>query len=226
MNSSSTIDVKMLMEIAEMKRIYAALEPCLLKTTPYCLTVTSAMLGEGKTTVVAGIAAATATQFNKRVLVMDLNWRSPAINSYFGVDLIDAEKFTKIESISGLVTHSNTVANLDVLPSIKPGTNRDGNPLDETALAVKMIEQARNEYDVIFIDTSAIFPTNRRMMDPVTIAKTSDGAVLMVLANKTSRQQVKRARIILETADVNILGVIVNQWKNPIAWTISLSFAG
>ena len=49
--------------------------------------------------------------------------------------------------------------------------------------------------------------------------------LMVVLANATPRQQVKRAQTTLDTAGTNIIGVIVNQWKNPIAWTISRNFA-
>jgi Mrp family chromosome partitioning ATPase len=54
------------------------------------------------------------------------------------------------------------------------------------------------------------------MIDPVTMSKTADGVVLVALANVTPRQQLKRAHMFLETAGANVLGVIVNQWKNPI----------
>jgi len=40
---------------------------------------------------------------------------------------------------------------------------------------------------------------------------------LVVLANVTPRQPLKRSRMFLETAGANVLGVIVNQWKNPLA---------
>jgi hypothetical protein len=37
------------------------------------------------------------------------------------------------------------------------------------------------------------------------------------MANETHRTQVKRSHILLETAGANVLGLIVNQWKNPLA---------
>jgi Mrp family chromosome partitioning ATPase len=54
------------------------------------------------------------------------------------------------------------------------------------------------------------------MMDPVTIAKAADGVALVVMANVTPRQHVKRANLFLANAGANVLGVVVNQWKNPL----------
>jgi len=69
----------------------------------------------------------------------------------------------------------------------------------------------------VLIDTSKVFPLNRRMIDPIEVAKNADGAVMVVLTYGPPRQPVKKARYALETAGVKILGVIVNQWKNPLA---------
>jgi len=76
--------------------------------------------------------------------------------------------------------------------------------------------QAREAYDMVIIDTSAILPTNRSMVDPVTFSKAADGIVLLVLNYVTPKQDVKRAYMILETSGARVLGVVVNQWKNPI----------
>jgi Mrp family chromosome partitioning ATPase len=53
-------DVKVLAEIAEMKRIYLAVKNALIQSSPACLVVTSGSPGEGKTTMAAGFAAIAA----------------------------------------------------------------------------------------------------------------------------------------------------------------------
>jgi Mrp family chromosome partitioning ATPase len=213
MNPSLPKETKALVQIAEMYRIYSAINHSLLKSTPASLVVTSAERGEGKTTVVVGLATMAAIKDKKKVLAIDLNWQDPALHTYFGLDLIEGEKFMNGDSIKDLVQDSG-VNNLDVLAAIKSGTD-----IDEThgnAIAQKLIQQARNVYEVILIDTSKMFPTNRRMMDPVVLSKIADGVALVVLAKVTSRQQAKHAQKVLETTGANILGVIVNQWKNPM----------
>jgi Mrp family chromosome partitioning ATPase len=106
---------------------------------------------------------------------------------------------------------------MDVLPALNEqalGQPRNG---EEQKLAEKLIEKARAAYDIIFIDTSKIFPTNRRMIDPLVIAQKADGVALVVAAGKTSRQVVKQAQFALETAGAAILGVIINDWQNPLS---------
>ena len=213
MNPSLPKETKALVQIAEMYRIYSAINHSLLKSIPASLVVTSAERGEGKTTVVVGLATMAAIKDKKKVLAIDLNWQDPALHSYFGLDLIDSENFMNGGSIKDLVRDSG-VSNLDVLSAIKSGTD-----IDETrvnAIAQKLIQQARDIYEIIVIDTSKMFPTNRRMIDPVALSKIADGVTLVVLAKVTSRQQAKRAQTVLETTGANILGVIVNQWKNPM----------
>jgi hypothetical protein len=55
------------------------------------------------------------------------------------------------------------------------------------------------------------------MMDPVSLSKVADGTALVVLANVTPRQRAKHAQVLLETAGANVLGVVVNQWRNSLA---------
>ena len=211
------------MEIVEMKRIFSAVEPFLVKSTSACLAVTSAVQGEGKTSVTAGLSAIAAQQLKKKVLTIDLNWRAPKLHKYFGLDQIPFEKFSSGAIIGDLIQNSG-LDSLDILSAMQSTASEAIKNGDENAIFSELIKQARNSYDIIFIDTSAIFPANRHMMDPVAISKIADGVVMVVLANVTPRQQVKRARTILDTAGVNVLGTVVNQWKNPIAWTISRDF--
>ena len=76
-----------------------------------------------------------------------------------------------------------------------------------------MITQAKAAYDLVIVDSAAIFPTNRMMMDPVMLSGITDGVVIVVLTAATPRQQVRKAQKIMETAGANILGVIANQLR-------------
>ena len=217
MNLSSVKDVRVLAEIAEMKRIYLVVKNCLIKSSPACLVVTSGSPGEGKTTVVAGIAGIAASQNNKRVLAMDLHWHAPALHNWFGLTpTLKSGDVRQKKSLVDLV-QSSGINNLDILTAMLPSQDEDELNEDINTVGIEIISQAREAYDLVIVDTSSIFPTNRSMMDPVTISKAADGVALVVLANVTPRQQVKRAHMYLETAGTNIIGIVVNQWKNPLA---------
>jgi Mrp family chromosome partitioning ATPase len=216
MNLSSVRKIEVLAQIIEMKRIYSVIENSLLKSNPACLVVTSGAPGEGKTTIVAGLAAIAARRSNNRVLAVDLHWHAPALHSCFGLEpTFDLDNFRREKSIAGMVISSG-ISKLDILTARQSAQNEAESDRDMFALATEIMNQAGKAYNFVVVDTPSIFPTNRRMIDPVTMSKTADGVVLVALANVTPRQQLKRAHMFLETAGANVLGVIVNQWKNPI----------
>jgi Mrp family chromosome partitioning ATPase len=216
MNPASIEKADMLAEIAEMRRIFAMIEHSLLKSNPASLVVTSGLPEEGKTTMAAGLATIAARQYNKRVLVVDLHWYTPALHNWFGLQpTFDVEKFRQNGSITDQVQPSG-IENLDILTARTPGGDEGLWFREKHVLGARIMNQGREAYDFVVADTSSIFPTNRRMMDPVTIAKAADGVALVVMANVTPRQHSKRANMFLENAGANVLGVVVNQWKNPL----------
>ncbi|MCP4689814.1 MAG: CpsD/CapB family tyrosine-protein kinase, partial [Desulfobacterales bacterium] len=70
--------------------------------------------------------------------------------------------------------------------------------------------------DSLIIDACPMFPTNRRMIDPVAFSGIVDGVVLVTMAHVTHRQKVMRAKSILETSGMNVLGVVFNKRNAPI----------
>jgi len=217
MNPSLSMEINVLLEIAEMKRIYAAIKASLMKSNPACLAVSSAASGEGKTVIVAGLAAIAAREGGKkRILAVDLNWQDPALHRHFGLDMIGAGSVKNGISVGELAQNSG-INNLDILTAVQSGTDNGELYADKHSIAAEIMKQARDTYDIIFVDTSKMFPTNRYMIDPVDISKNADGVALIVFANVTPRQQVKRAKTMLETAGANVIGFILNQWKNPMA---------
>ena len=209
-------NVRMLAEIVEMKRMCSIIDNALKKKNPACIVVTSGSPGEGKTTVAAGLSVVTATLKKKRVLAVDLNWYAPGLHEWFGIDMaFDVDRFRHNGSITEMVQPSG-IDNLDVLTAPKPSEAREVSGGGEYLLGSEIIKKARDAYDFVVVDTSSIFPINRRMIDPVTLSSVVDGVALVVLTNVTPRERVKRARMFLETSGAKVLGVVVNQWQNPI----------
>jgi Mrp family chromosome partitioning ATPase len=216
MTASPPVPVQTLAQLAELKRIFSGIEAALAGCGSGCLLVTSAGRGEGKTSVVAGLAAAAAKQTSQKVLAVDLNWHAPALHAHFGVSPVDGSGLTNGNTACDLVLHSG-LDRLDILPALQWQTDSQGPALDENVLGADILRQVKPAYDWVFVDSCSVFPTNRRMMDPVTISKVAHGVVMVVLANVTPRQEVKRARMMLETAGARMVGAIVNQWKNPLS---------
>lgn len=215
MSEQMTIDKSVLFEITEMKRAHSALESALPHRKPVSVAVTSALPGEGKTTLVAGFAALSAREDGRRVLAMDLNWHAPCLHRLFGADLIDPDLALNGAPLQRLVHHVPEF-NLDVLPAIQENFFTRGNGAEQL-LAEQLLDKARQSYDMIFVDTSKVFPLNRHMIDPVAVANKSDGVALIIASGKTPRQEVKRAQFVLQSAGAHLLGVIINNWQNPLS---------
>jgi protein-tyrosine kinase len=217
MNPELTQQVHVLSEMAEMKRIYASLEASLPALSPRCLVLTSAARGEGKTLTAAALAVVAATQTKKRVLAVDLNWYAPSLHLPFGLDLaFDTRALQSEGAIMERVLPSG-VDRLDVLVAPKPAPPGNGAAGMGVLLGEEIMRQAVSAYDLVIVDSSAIFPTNRYMMDPVVLARGGDGVLMVVLANVTTRQLVKRAYTHLKSSGARVLGVAVNHWKNDLS---------
>ena len=79
------------------------------------------------------------------------------------------------------------------------------------------IEEAKARYDQIFIDASAAYPTNHKMNDPITLGKSTDGVILIALTHATPKARTKKACYALQSCGAAVLGIVVNEWKNPLA---------
>ena len=217
MNPFSPKEIASFSETAEIKRLLNVLSNDFLKSTPKCLLVTSALKGEGKTTVVAGLASVVVKHTNLRVLAIDLNWYRPALHACFGLNLnFEIALFREKKNVTDQVQPSG-LDRLDILTAPRSELN-DARPpeAEDLNLGIEIVKIARENYDLVVIDTAPIFPVNRYMIDPVTVSTTTDGVAITVLTNVTARQQVKRAQVLLATAGANLLGVVTNHWRNPV----------
>jgi len=208
--------VPQLARLAEVKRVFNILTLVSRNLGTPCIMVTSTRRGEGKTTATALLAAAAALQTHKRVLAVDLNWHQPALHSCFTLERsFDIERFRQNPTIKELV-RPTSVPGLDILPAPPPMEESHALALDALDLGLTVLEQARAEYDWVFVDSNAIVPPNRRMIDPVVISQATSGVVLVVLAGVTPRQEIKRTLTSLETSGANVVGAFMNQWRNPL----------
>lgn len=221
MNGEEILKAKTLSEVAEANRILTALEAAAASynlsargiTSP-CYMITSAETGEGKTVAAAGLAIAAARRGGRKVLAVDLNWYRPGLHRCFGLER-DWSLSAGKAGVKSLVRPSG-FDGLDVLTApADEGLGRS--PTAEgSSRAADMLLAVRDGYDIVFVDTASVFPPNRNMLDPVFIGRACDAALLVVLANVTARQQVKRGRMLLESAGVPVFGVVLNNWKNTV----------
>ncbi|MBK1721005.1 hypothetical protein [Thiocystis violacea] len=199
-----------LQQTAEVKRALGAVEHALLEKKPASVLVTSASADEGKTLCASAIAAAAASSGACRVIAMDFNWYRPAMHHCFGEPLQhDAEKILRAD-LSELVSRPGNLE-LDVLFAPVDHATHGNREQVDFGVVERLLKQAKDSYDLVIVDSGAIFPTNRTMMDPVMLSRGVDGVVLVVAKGLSRKPSVRRAQTTLEIAGANIIGILTNQ---------------
>lgn len=214
-NPMSRIEIQQreaLEQIAEVKRILWAMEHALMHQFPAAVLVTSAAQGEGKSLFVAALAVAAAQSGKYRVAALDLNWYRPTLHRFFDVRANHSSQDIVGAEIGGLVCSSGQ-SSLDLITAPTDYADHSEWKGQTFQIPDRLIGQARNAYDLVLIDSTAVFPTNRMMMDPVMLSGVVDGVVMTILSGVTPRQQVKQAQKIMEAAGAKVLGVVGNHWK-------------
>jgi protein-tyrosine kinase len=169
---------------------------------------TSALQGEGKTTVVASLARVLASGESPRVLLVDCSTRDPQLHRLFGLKnergLVDflAGK-AKVKDVIQSVDHGA----LDVVAAGAiegaEGTQTLFNS-DRFALFVK---EAAAAYEYVLIDSSAILEAPET---PI-IGSRADGIVMVVFAGRTRREVIKRAMSMVQKLDGSFIGTVLNR---------------
>lgn len=166
------------------------------------LLVTSAGMGEGKSTTIANLAVAVA-ETQKRVLLIDCDMRRPTVHKIF--------KLSNIQGISNYLIGQTTLDKviqpvepyLDILPS---GTIP---PNPSELLGSKSMEAFLNEmrkyYDYILLDA----PPVMAVTDAQVLSTISNGVILVVASGRAQRELVKRSIELLETVGASIVGAVL-----------------
>ncbi|NCD08048.1 MAG: polysaccharide biosynthesis tyrosine autokinase [Negativicutes bacterium] len=165
---------------------------------------TSAGPNEGKSTVVANLAVVMA-QAGHKVVLLDCDLRNPSVHNVFKLPNKGLSNCVMAGENVFDVVQSSDVQNLDILtsgplacyPSELLGSKRMKIVLDELA----------SKYDYILIDTPPVLA----FTDAAVVAAKADGIILLMEWGKVKPALAKEAKKILEHANSNIIGVILNK---------------
>ncbi len=173
-----------------------------------CLTVTSTIAGEGKSTVAIYLAK-TAAAVGKRVLLVDANMRFPQLHAYLGVSNIRglSNALTSDLSLNEVVQQLPDNDNLFVLTagSIPP----DPIKLLSSRKMHYLMEQFLALFDLVIYDTPPLID----LADAHLVGSNTDATVLIVKIEKTDRNLVNKALNQLNIADIRVFGVVANGVK-------------
>lgn len=170
--------------------------------------VTSALPGEGKSTV-AMSAAATYALSGSSVLLIDADLRRPDVHTRLG---LENEKGLSIVLASGqrykkfvqAVPHYTNFFALTSGP-IPP------NPFELLASDAmsELIKAALVDYDMVIVDCPPVRPVS----DVMALAGKVDGVLLVTNAKKSIRSEVVQAVRNLRQVDAKIIGAVLNQTR-------------
>ncbi|MBX3015317.1 MAG: polysaccharide biosynthesis tyrosine autokinase [Caldilineaceae bacterium] len=171
----------------------------------HSLLVTSSGPGEGKTFVTSNLAVSLA-QEGKRVILVDADLRRPQVHKVFGLPMepgftnwavdpkLKMEQLLKTTPVPNL--YVLTCGTIPPNPSELLGSPRAG----------ELFQTLAANADIVLYDT----PPAATVTDAVILAAQMDGVLQVVRAGTTRIDLIQRCKVLLERADVHILGPILN----------------
>lgn len=168
-------------------------------------TITSALSGEGKTSVSCQLVVSLARSTGSKVLLIDGDLRAPDVHHVFGRPMT-----------AGLVGYLNgtdewkDLVDRDWNDSIHLLTSGylKGSPhrLLSNGRFEKLIEEARQEYDYIVLDTPPVLPASEALL----FAKVADAVLLCALRDKSRIEQLVQAYQRLESSGCKVAGSVLS----------------
>ena len=173
---------------------------------PQSLLITSAQVGEGKTSIASNLAMSFA-QRGGAVLIVDADLRRPCIAKTMG---IPNEKglssfLTGAHSLDEVLIQYERVPNLWVLPA----GPRPPDPAE--LLSSHMMEATLKDLLKRFTHIVIDSPPLLLVTDAVVLSAMVDGVILVVSSGSTTRGALSRAHRILENAGSRVLGMVLNK---------------
>jgi capsular exopolysaccharide synthesis family protein len=177
--------------------------------------VTSALAGEGKTTIACGLAAAAAAA-GRRVLLIEADLRRPTVAERLGVDAgpglgdylagrAAPQEILQTVALPGRPADADGAPG-PVVVCITAGHHRD-RPAEllHSVRCRELLEQVRDVYDLVVVDGTPLLS----VADAIEVLPHVDGALVCVRAGRTRREQVRAARGALERVPARPSGIVV-----------------
>jgi capsular exopolysaccharide synthesis family protein len=167
--------------------------------------ITSALSGEGKTSVSCQLAVSIARGTGKKVLLIDGDMRSPDVHHVFGRSMTNG--------LVGYLSHEGDWRDFldtgwsESVHFLTAGHLR-GSPhrLLSGDLLEKLITEARQEYDYIILDTPPVLPASEALL----FARSADACLVCALRDKSRIEQLIQAYHRLEASGARVAGSVLS----------------
>lgn len=170
--------------------------------------------GEGATTTSAILASTLARSGHSKILLIDANMRTPALDSVFeGAPSLSPPGLSDIVAADAQVDtaiYQTNFPNLFLLPVGRPYPSPaylfDGDPI------ANLLKDLRERFDYIILDAAPLNGYSESFF----LASKVDGVVLVVEAERTQKRTLKKIKKEMEWGQINVLGVVLNKKKSYI----------
>ena len=174
---------------------------------------TSAVKGEGKTTLISYLTRMLSSSGNAKVLLVDCSVLHPQLHEIFAQ-----------QNDAGILDYLAEEADLETITKrvesggfdlVTVGSQRGGDirqPLFHSERMRLFFRQAAEKYDYILVDSSSILEAPETSI----IGSYMDGIVLVIHAGKTKREVLKRAMLMVEKLNGKFIGSVLNKKKYHI----------
>ena len=183
-------------------------------TKTQVLLVTSAIAGEGKTTVTANLARAFAVS-GRRVAAISADVHSPMLHLLLLADSSTDRPYGIVEVLADKLPLETSMRRHTVQgPSRTPGRVEvlanarrfpDPSILYQSRVMDDLIEHARTLFDVVLIDSPPLLANAESAL----LATRADGLIIVSRTDSLTRLEAHNAKRILDASDLKPLGVIV-----------------
>jgi capsular exopolysaccharide synthesis family protein len=171
---------------------------------PRVLMITSAIAGEGKTTLALELGRTFAST-GARTLVVDCDLRRPMLHRLFDVSSADGlSMFLSGNNGSAPTVHATSMENLFVVAA-GPATPNPPVLLGSEKMQ-SFLDQMTSAYQFVILDTPPVIP----VVDARVLARFADGVALVVRAGYVPKALFRRVGSLLGDAGANVLGAILN----------------
>ena len=168
------------------------------------LLITSSFPGEGKTTIIANLAAV-YEQTGAKVLLIDCDLRRPSLHSLFGTEKVPGLS----DILAGDIIWTDAVrrAGDKRLDYVTAGTTPP-NPAEllGSESMKSLIDELREQYDFIFIDAPPVLAVT----DAPVLTSLADLVLPVIETARVPAKAAKRMGDILENAKAPVVGLVVN----------------
>jgi capsular exopolysaccharide synthesis family protein len=203
----------------EFRRLYTKIRHIHPERDIQKLLITSATLGEGKSTISSLLAITMSNYRDTNTLLIDCDLRRPSVHKKFG--LPNEEGF--VDVILGKRDLRHVLKNT-FIPKLKVLTSgvvsKSPAEIFNSPRLRDFFEEIKFYFDTIVVDCSPAMPVS----DPLILSSEVDGALLVVRAGKTPRELVKRTSDLLRDAGIQIFGIVLNDAEDVLPYYYSYKY--